>query len=142
MESREATPDARCEVGLHFFQCTYYISLVVTKVILFRFIIRLSSSKAIWHLKFLTFKSLFRTVPNGYYLLEGEAKLNLQEAKQKIAYKYVVVRSQGKDLWECLIGVKPNVSAHVNRSLNIPEKSVKSNGRCIDRLQLNVCNTA
>ena len=71
---------------------------------------------------------------SGYYVLEGETKLSLQEAYRKIAYKYVVVRPQGKDLWECLIGCKPHVFGHVNRCLSIPPDSVKSNGKWIGRI--------
>ena len=122
------------------FNVLIMIHSLLRKIFYFAFF-RLASSKAMTPQMFY-FQILSSLIPNGYYLLEGETKLSLQEAKRKTAYKYVVVRSQGKDLWEFLIGVRPIVPAYVNRCLNIPEKSVKSNGRFLDRLQLNLCNIA
>lgn len=75
--------------------------------------------------------TFFREVSSGYYLLQGETKLRLLEAHRKIPYKYVVVRRQGKPLWEYLVGIKPVVSGHVNRCLIIPESAIKSSGKYI-----------
>lgn len=78
-----------------------------------------------------------REVSNGYHVLEGRTELSLRDASRRIAYKYVVVRPQGKDLWECLIGFKPFVTdKHVNRCLSIPESSIKSNGKSVENRSL------
>ncbi|CAH3163087.1 unnamed protein product, partial [Porites evermanni] len=68
-----------------------------------------------------------REVWNGYFILEGKAKLTLQDAHYGVSYKYAVLQPNGKELWECLIGFKPRVSGHVNRLLVIPESSIKGN---------------
>ena len=70
-----------------------------------------------------------REISNGYFILEGKAKLSLQEAYRGVSYKYVVVQQNGKDLWECLIGFKSLVPGHVNRCLIIPEASIKANSK-------------
>jgi len=81
---------------------------------------------------------IFRALFDGNYLLEGEAKLSLQQASRMIAYKYVIIPNQGriakdkatKIHWECLIDFGPLMyGKHVNRCLRIPESSIKSNGK-------------
>jgi len=69
---------------------------------------------------------------NGYFILEGRAKLTSQDAHYGVSYKYAVLQPNGKELcWECLIGFKPRVPGHVNRLLVIPESSIKGNSECI-----------
>ena len=68
---------------------------------------------------------------NGHFILEGRAKLTLQDAHNGVSYKYAVLQPNGKELWECLIGFKPRMSGHVNRLLVIPESSIKGNSECI-----------
>ena len=62
--------------------------------------------------------------------MEGQSKLTLREAQRKIAYKYYVIRSHAKNLWEGLVGFKPNnPGKHVNRCLIIPPKDIKDAGK-------------
>ena len=68
---------------------------------------------------------------NGHFILEGRAKLTLQDAHNGVSYKYAVLQPNGKELWECLIGFKPRMAGHVNRLLVIPESSIKGNSECI-----------
>ena len=81
---------------------------------------------------------IFREFLDGNYLLQGEAKLTLKQASGIVAYKYVVIPSQGrtvkdkpaKVLWECLIDYGPFVNGkHVNRCLRIPKTSIKPDGK-------------
>ena len=72
-----------------------------------------------------------REVSNGYFILEGRAKLTLEDAHNAVSYKYAVLPPNGKEVWECLIGSKPRGFGHVNRCLIIPESSIKGNSECI-----------